>query len=695
MKHFEYHRQKKISDFHSRDSFIHELHIVSWITDERKQLFSRLLNSPGNFYKEFSIPKKYGEGERIIDAPNEDLKSLQIIIKSLIENQLKVKEFVFGKYDQAYQKNKGIFTNAQIHRNKKYLVHIDLEGFFPSIHFGRVSGFFQKSRLFKLEPPMAFFFANLCCYKGHLPQGAPTSPLIANLIGEKLDREVLLLSKKFRFTYSRYADDLTFSTNNVKSITNDFRSFMDALNYMIEKMGFNINWDKVGIEGPDVRHTVTGLSNNKRVSSTVDFYKLTRAMANSLYVDNEFFDAKRSYNAYTQKSLEKAIQVIEGRYAFINDIEDKNKKLYERHSGGEEYQSITPTDFREHHYISSRLNGVSKENLPAIYSGKKLSYSRFLFYKKFLAGDAMTVFTEGKTDPMYISAAMKALTPNLKITFTIPQVEGENQTQFANLFDLNRGGASLRRILDIYFGISTGGHASISHPLYFEKKIISIKPCVLLLDFEFNDGQQKSEKANSKKKNSSSPHPLVVVLNYIFQNRRISKKKAIIIKDDLIKNGFYFVDENLYIATTTDRSGDKTNRAIEDYFPASFLNDPYGDGTKHFENAPMLKKDNGFKDSDSLRKYDFAKYVKTQTETVDLFKDFNILFDIFNNIRKDYNRRLLKKIADVSTNYTILAKNTMYRILDSDILRKEIADDSDLNQLFFDNYKKLFDVSSY
>lgn len=118
MKHFEYHRQKKISDFHSRDSFIHELHIVSWITDERKQLFSRLLNSPGNFYKEFSIPKKYGEGERIIDAPNEDLKSLQIIIKSLIENQLKVKEFVFGKYDQAYQKNKGIFTNAQIHRNK-------------------------------------------------------------------------------------------------------------------------------------------------------------------------------------------------------------------------------------------------------------------------------------------------------------------------------------------------------------------------------------------------------------------------------------------------------------------------------------------------------------------------------------------------------------------------------------------------
>lgn len=80
---------------------------------------------------------------------------------------------------------------------------------------------------------------------------------------------------------------------------------------------------------------------------------------------------------------------------------------------------------------------------------------------------------------------------------------------------------------------------------------------------------------------------------------------------------------------------------------------------------------------------------------MDLFKDFNILFDIFNNIRKDYNRRLLKKIADVSTNYTILAKNTMYRILDSDILRKEIADDSDLNQLFFDNYKKLFDVSSY
>ncbi|MHB9342175.1 reverse transcriptase domain-containing protein, partial [Fusobacterium polymorphum] len=81
-----------------------------------------------------------------------------------------------------FVKERNIITNAKIHKNKKIVLNLDLKDFFDSFHFGRIKGFFEKNKDFKFSPELATLIAQLACYNGKLPQGAPSSPLITNLI---------------------------------------------------------------------------------------------------------------------------------------------------------------------------------------------------------------------------------------------------------------------------------------------------------------------------------------------------------------------------------------------------------------------------------------------------------------------------------------------------------------------------------
>ena len=133
-------------------------------------------------------------------------------------------------------------------------VNVDIQDFFPSINFGRVRGFFIKNSHFSLDTNVATVIAQIACHNNELPQGSPCSPIISNLIGHLLDIRMANLAKRAKCTYSRYADDLTFSTNK-KDFPDSIAIMKDDNNWVagsrlikeIEKVGFSLNTKKTSI----------------------------------------------------------------------------------------------------------------------------------------------------------------------------------------------------------------------------------------------------------------------------------------------------------------------------------------------------------------------------------------------------------------------------------------------------------------
>ncbi|MGQ7122368.1 reverse transcriptase domain-containing protein, partial [Escherichia sp. HC-CC4] len=111
-----------------------------------------------------------------------------------------------------FERKRSIITNAMMHLGKKYVFNIDLDNFFGSFNFGRVRGFFIKNRNFALDPEIATVIAKIACYNNELPQGSPCSPVITNLITHSLDIKLAAIASRNSSTFTRYADDITFST---------------------------------------------------------------------------------------------------------------------------------------------------------------------------------------------------------------------------------------------------------------------------------------------------------------------------------------------------------------------------------------------------------------------------------------------------------------------------------------------------
>ena len=225
-----------------------------------------------NLYTSFTIPKKNGE-ERQIDCPNGELREIQKRLEiQLLEycNEKAKQKDLNQKISHAFIKKKSIVTNAAVHRNKRYILNVDLKDFFQSIHFGRVMGYFQKNQDFEMNYEVAVTIAQIVCYRGCLPQGAPTSPLISNLIGNIVDMSVIQLAKKYRLSYTRYADDMTFSTND-KHFLEKKEEFICELREKIEKNGFKLNESKTRLTYKDSRQEVTGIVVNFKWF----YYKLT------------------------------------------------------------------------------------------------------------------------------------------------------------------------------------------------------------------------------------------------------------------------------------------------------------------------------------------------------------------------------------------------------------------------------------
>jgi hypothetical protein len=166
-------------------------------------------------YSSFQILKR-GGGSRTINAPSPDLMLLQRRLADLLQNCIEEINLAKNHKDQlahGFKRQRSIVTNATKHRKRRFVFNIDLENFFGTINFGRVWGFFIKDKNFGLKPSVATVLAQIACHENSLPQGSPCSPVISNLIGHVLDVHLSKLAFSEGCTYSRYADDITFSTN--------------------------------------------------------------------------------------------------------------------------------------------------------------------------------------------------------------------------------------------------------------------------------------------------------------------------------------------------------------------------------------------------------------------------------------------------------------------------------------------------
>lgn len=214
-------------------------------------------------YRDFEIPKKSG-GKRLITAPHVEMKEVQRKLNELLTAVYKPRFSTHG-----FAKARSIVTNAEAHVRARYVFNLDLADFFPSIHLGRVRGLFLK-KPFECKPKVATVLAQICCHNGKLPQGAPTSPIISNLICGKMDVDLQRFAREHACTYTRYADDITFSTER--------RDFPPSVAYhdenggkirvgegllsIIKKNTFVINEAKLRLQNQNRRQIVTGLKVN-------------------------------------------------------------------------------------------------------------------------------------------------------------------------------------------------------------------------------------------------------------------------------------------------------------------------------------------------------------------------------------------------------------------------------------------------
>lgn len=253
-------------------------------------------------YIRFKIPKKTG-GDRLISAPMPRLKKAQHWILVNILEKLQLHTAAHG-----FRSHHSIVSNAQPHVGSEVIINFDLKDFFPSISYPRVKGLFQSfgyseaaATIFALlstEPEIEeveidgkIYFVAIT--ERHLPQGSPASPAITNLLCRRLDQRLTKMAENLGFTYTRYADDLTFSASgdSLRHICNILR----RTESIVTHEGFAINSEKTRILRKNRQQEVTGVVVNERPN--IDKKELKRFRATLYQIEKDGPEGKHWNNS--------------------------------------------------------------------------------------------------------------------------------------------------------------------------------------------------------------------------------------------------------------------------------------------------------------------------------------------------------------------------------------------------------------
>ncbi|MBN2218563.1 MAG: RNA-directed DNA polymerase [Pirellulales bacterium] len=251
-------------------------------------------------YREFSIAKRRG-GRRRILAPQTDLKNLQRRILRCILARLKSHPAAMG-----FERGRSIVTNALPHQGQAVVLRLDVKNFFASTRAGRVRRYF---RLIGWNRPAAALLTRLCTHEGGLPQGAPTSPRLSNLVNYPLDARLSAMCERLGAVYTRYADDITISLSDEKedrplrnppprrgnvsppplsSEPNRLRYLRHFVRRVFDQAGYTLHWrKKASIRRRNHRQLVCGLVVNHRANLPRETRRWLRAVEHRTLLEKQ------------------------------------------------------------------------------------------------------------------------------------------------------------------------------------------------------------------------------------------------------------------------------------------------------------------------------------------------------------------------------------------------------------------------
>jgi hypothetical protein len=539
-------------------------------------------------YKKFEIPKKNGE-TRTISAPCDELKLLQTQVARLLQKcideidlQKKIKSRGNGhktpkqqSLSHGFKKKYSILTNGRQHRNKRVVLNIDLHDFFGTIHFGRVLGFFSKDQNFQIPYEIALLLTQIVCHDKKLPQGSPASPIISNLIAHILDIKLAKLASANKCTYSRYADDITFSTNTaelssqiaIPHPSNPHRwSIGSDLQNIIKQCGFSVNIRKTRVQYKTSRQEVTGLVVNRKINIKSEYQRNAKAMAHSLFHKGTF-TITRQLEPGKPLKIEGTTNQLGGIFSFIYMVNLYNRRLAESNS---------PLPKKDH----PKLKSIEE------------THRKFIFFRDFYANVTPTIVCEGKTDNIYIRNAIRNLSNHFPSL--VKTNKAGNKELTIKLFNYSD---QIKYLLGITGGTGDMMKLVSNYPkeCSFFKSIGGMQPVILLID------------------NDDGAHGIYT---------KIQKFHKLAVKPDG-SQAFYFYSNNLYIVPTP-LANDGSPTMIEDLFDPSLL--------KTLLNGKKFNPNDKITTSTEYSKNHFAEFVvKPNQETIN-FDGFKPLLSTIHDI---------------------------------------------------------------
>lgn len=525
-------------------------------------------------YAKFDIPKRHG-GTREICAPDKDLKLVQHRLANLLQNCVEEINAARGRVEDGkrhgvahgFKRKHTIMTNARVHVTRRYVFNVDLHDFFGTINFGRVRGFFLKDKNFALEEKVATVIAQIACHENKLPQGSPCSPVISNLIGHVMDIMLVRLASATGCSYSRYADDLTFSSNKSKFSSRVATQDEDdkdlwlpgqGLKRLVAKAGFSFNVKKTRMQYRDSRQDVTGLVVNRKVNVPAAYRYTVRAMVDHALKKGTFekifkkVDAAGVETTFRQPGTNR--QLI-GMLSYIDQVDLFNRKIREE-------------------------NGPEPHDT----SGRTELFRRFLYFDAFHAIASPVIVCEGPTDNIYLKHAIKRLTASYPMLAagTPPKLSVRlfkyGQRRTSEITQLTGGVGGLCHLIKHY-------HADFTKRI---KAPAPRHPVIVLVD------------------NDSGAKDIYGAISGITKKPRPTGTEH-----------FIHVVGNMYVVPTPLGAA-SAKTSIEDFFDAKTLEEKLG--TKTFSRAPK------FDDTKHFGKAAFAReIVEKKAGSIDFSKFSDIL----------------------------------------------------------------------